>query len=108
MSRASTTHSKRRRKTKAELVEELETLERRLEVIEDIQSHYEAFENVIPGGEEAFRKAFDHAPVGMALSDPDSRFLVVNKSLCEMLGYSERELLGKTYREITHPDDLEV
>ena len=107
MSRASTTHSKRRRKTKAELVEELETLERRLEVIEDIQSHYEAFENVIPGGEEAFRKAFDHAPVGMALSDPDSRFLVVNKSLCEMLGYSERELLGKTYREITHPDDLE-
>ena len=32
----------------------------------------------------------------------------VNRSLCRILGYSEEELLDKTFMEITHPDDLEA
>ena len=31
-----------------------------------------------------------------------------NRSLCEILGYPEEELLGKTFQDITHPDDLDV
>jgi PAS domain S-box-containing protein len=34
-------------------------------------------------------------------------FLVVNKSLCDMLGYSEKELLTKKYSDITYKEDLE-
>src|SRR5262249_59664577 len=38
----------------------------------------------------------------------DGRWLRANPALCELTGYSERELQGLTFTEITHPDDLEA
>ncbi|BAY90341.1 MULTISPECIES: PAS domain S-box protein [unclassified Tolypothrix] len=58
--------------------------------------------------EEKFRRAFDDAAIGMALISPDGQFLQVNRSLCEMVGYSEAELLRLNSLEITHPDDIET
>jgi diguanylate cyclase (GGDEF)-like protein/PAS domain S-box-containing protein len=55
---------------------------------------------------ELFRTAFDRAPIGMALVARDGKFLKVNRSLCDITGYSENELLARTLHEITHPDDL--
>jgi len=55
--------------------------------------------------EERFRSAFDHA-AGMALVAPNGRWIQVNKSLCEILGYSEEELLTRDFQSITHRDDL--
>lgn len=55
--------------------------------------------------EEKFRRAFEDAAIGKALASPDGKFIQVNRSLCEFLGYSETELLGKTFASITHPDD---
>jgi PAS domain S-box-containing protein len=43
----------------------------------------------------------------MAIVAPDGRWLTVNRALCETVGYSEAELLGLTFQDITHPDDLE-
>ncbi len=57
--------------------------------------------------EERFRKAFQYSAIGMALVGLDGHWLKVNKSLCQMLGYSEQEFLGKTFQDITHPDDLQ-
>jgi PAS domain S-box-containing protein/diguanylate cyclase (GGDEF)-like protein len=57
--------------------------------------------------EQRFRKSFDDAAIGMALVGRDGRWLQVNRSLCEMVGYPEEELLEKTFQDITHPDDLE-
>jgi len=56
--------------------------------------------------EARVRGAFDYAAIGMALVAPDGRWLKVNQALCEIVGYSEQEMLGLTYRDITHPDDL--
>lgn len=56
--------------------------------------------------EERFRSAFEYAAIGMALVAPDGRFLKVNHSLVEIVGYSESELLSRTVQDITHPDDL--
>jgi diguanylate cyclase (GGDEF)-like protein/PAS domain S-box-containing protein len=56
--------------------------------------------------EERFRSAFDYAAIGMALVSPEGKWLQVNRSLCEMVGYSERELLEMTWETLTHPDDL--
>ena len=55
-----------------------------------------------------FPSAFASAAVGMALVAPDGRWLQVNRSLCDIVGYSEQELLTKTFQDITHPDDLET
>jgi diguanylate cyclase (GGDEF)-like protein/PAS domain S-box-containing protein len=52
------------------------------------------------------RGAFDYAAIGMALIAPDGRWLKVNQALCGIVGYSEQEMLGLTYRDITHPADL--
>jgi PAS domain S-box-containing protein len=53
------------------------------------------------------RQLFDEAPIGMAVVDLDNqRFKQVNARLTQMIGYSERELLGRTPLNITHPDDL--
>jgi diguanylate cyclase (GGDEF)-like protein/PAS domain S-box-containing protein len=57
--------------------------------------------------EQRFRSAFDHA-AGMGLVAPDGRWIQVNKSLCDMLGFSEAELLLGTFQRITHPDDLSL
>ncbi|MBP0004696.1 MAG: PAS domain S-box protein [Cyanobacteria bacterium SBC] len=54
-----------------------------------------------------FQTAFSEAPIGMALVGLDQRFQQVNAALCQILGYSEEDLLQKTVSEITHPLDRE-
>ncbi len=56
--------------------------------------------------EERFRIAFENAATGIALMANDGYFMKVNQALCRILGYSEEEFLGKTWVEITEPDDL--
>ena len=43
----------------------------------------------------------------MALVDEEGRFISVNRIFCQMLGYSEEELLALTRLDITHPEDTE-
>jgi diguanylate cyclase (GGDEF)-like protein/PAS domain S-box-containing protein len=53
-----------------------------------------------------FRLAFQSAPTGMALSAAgDGTLLDVNETLAEMLGTSREALVGRSIRDITHPDD---
>ncbi|MDP9142218.1 MAG: PAS domain S-box protein [Pseudomonadota bacterium] len=56
--------------------------------------------------EDRFRQAMRNAPIGKALVSPDGRFLEVNEALCTMLGYTARELQGKTFADVTHADDI--
>ncbi|MEQ8552390.1 MAG: PAS domain-containing protein [Cyclobacteriaceae bacterium] len=58
--------------------------------------------------ENQFRGAFEHSALGMALVSTDGKWLKVNKKLCSMVGYSEKELLIKTFQDLTHPDDLDA
>ena len=63
-------------------------------------------EKTLQEREELFRLAFDRAPIGITLVSTDGKFIRVNDALCEMLGYSELELIQLTFQEITYPDDL--
>lgn len=56
--------------------------------------------------EKLFRTTFDEAPVGIAHVGIDGRWIRTNKKLCELTGYTRRELLGRTFQDITHTDDL--
>jgi len=74
---------------------------------QDITERLKA-ENELKKSEDRFRVAFDHAAAGIAWLDLKGKFLKVNGHLCEMLGYSENELLARDFPSITHPDDSEV
>ncbi len=56
--------------------------------------------------ESRFRNAFDYSAVGMALVEPQGRWLQVNQALCRITGYSEQELVGKYFQSIVHQKDL--
>ena len=58
--------------------------------------------------EERFRFAMHFSSVGMALVSPDGNWLAVNPALCEIVGYSEAELLATDMLSITYPDDRQV
>jgi diguanylate cyclase (GGDEF)-like protein/PAS domain S-box-containing protein len=55
--------------------------------------------------EERFRFAMHFSSVGTALVAPEGRWLGVNPALCEIVGYSEAELLATDVQSITFPDD---
>jgi PAS domain S-box-containing protein len=54
---------------------------------------------------------FDHvyklAPIGIAFVSPDGTWMKVNPTLCSMLGYTKEELLELTFRDVTHPCDMD-
>jgi PAS domain S-box-containing protein len=65
-------------------------------------------EEAIRDSQERFRLAFNDAAIGMTLVSPEGRFLQVNQALCDLVGYSDTELLATDFQTITHPDDLDI
>jgi len=63
-------------------------------------------DNRMTENDTLFMSAFNHAAIGMAIVAPNGAWLKVNKALCAIVGYSEQELMSKTFQDITHPDDL--
>ncbi len=63
-------------------------------------------EEALQKSEGMFRDAFRFSPAGMALVALDGKWLKVNASICQIVGYSEEELLALTFQDITHKDDL--
>ncbi|MDI6908548.1 sensor histidine kinase [Nocardioides sp.] len=58
--------------------------------------------------EDLWRLMLQHSPIGMAVVQLDGRLLMVNRALCEMLGYAEDELVQHGFQDLTHPDDLDA
>ncbi len=58
--------------------------------------------------EHRFRAAFDYVAAGMALVSPQGKWLKVNRTFCEMLGFSQEELLSRTMSDIIYPEDLTI
>lgn len=77
-----------------------------LAITRDISQRKEN-EKILLENEELFRNTFNNAPLGMGLGDKEGNILRVNKTICDMSGYSESELLSKNFRDFVHPDELE-
>lgn len=56
--------------------------------------------------EDQFRRTFDLAPIGMAITNLEGQYIEVNQSWCNILGYDLDELLTLTYTDVTHVDDI--
>ncbi len=65
-------------------------------------------EAALRDSEERFRRAFEDAGIGIALVSLEGRWLKVNHRLCEIVGYTEAELLNLRFQDLTHPEDLET
>jgi PAS domain S-box-containing protein len=65
-------------------------------------------DNALRESQARFGSAFRDAAIGMALVGTDGQWLQVNPALCELVGYTEQELLATTFQAITHPDDLDA
>jgi diguanylate cyclase (GGDEF)-like protein/PAS domain S-box-containing protein len=77
--------------------------------VEELNSHIaeqERITKVLRETDEHFRNAFDYAAIGMALVSPQGGWLRVNRSLCDLLGYTEHELLNSNFQAVTHADDV--
>jgi diguanylate cyclase (GGDEF)-like protein/PAS domain S-box-containing protein len=58
-----------------------------------------------PRRTEGFEEVFEFAPIGTGLIDTEGRWLLVNRALCEITGYTSDELVGKRFDGIMHPED---
>ena len=63
------------------------------------------YEKEVLESEKKFRDLFENSPLGNSIADING-IIYVNRSFCDMLGYSPEELNNKNWREITHPDDI--
>jgi len=64
-------------------------------------------ESELRQSEEQFRSAFETSAAGMAIHSIDGRYLKVNQTFCDIMGYSADELMDKNWRDLTYPDDVE-
>jgi PAS domain S-box-containing protein len=72
---------------------------------ESLISELSAQTQALESSETLFRTAMDLAPIGMRIAATDGKFLRVNRAFCEMVGYSEEELLKLDAFTISHPED---
>ncbi len=57
--------------------------------------------------EERFHATFSQAAVGIAHIASDGRFLRINQKFCDILGYTQEDMLGYSFQDVAHPEDLE-
>ena len=58
--------------------------------------------------ERRFHEIFDRSAVGESIISLDGKWLDANERLCNILGYSRKELLNKHFADVTYPDDIKV
>jgi two-component system cell cycle sensor histidine kinase/response regulator CckA len=64
-------------------------------------------EEALRDSEARFRGAFDYSPIGMGIVSLDGKFVRVNRALCRIGGYSEEELLSRSFQDVVPEDELE-
>jgi PAS domain S-box-containing protein len=74
--------------------------------VQEILNRSAVLEQALRESEQLYRSTFEIAAVGISHVAPDGHWLRVNRKLCEIVGYTEEELLKLTFQEMTHPDDL--
>ncbi len=63
-------------------------------------------EIALQASEARFRAVFEQAAVGINQADASGRYTQANQYFCDLLGYTQSELLTFSYQDITHPEDL--
>jgi len=75
-----------------------------VEVTTEITTRKKA-EEELRKSEAKYRGLVENIGNGIATTDFEGRFVFVNQALCEIVGYSEKELIGKPFADFLHSDD---
>jgi PAS domain S-box-containing protein len=81
------------------------SVEQILSISHDITERIQA-EAVMRESEDRFRATFEQAAIGVAHVGLAGKWLRVNQKLCDIVGYTEIELLDRCFQDLTYPDDL--
>ncbi len=73
--------------------------------VQDVTERARA-EELMRESELRFRGTFENAAVGIAHRDLTGRWLRINETFCDIVGFAREQLLGMSFQDITHPDDL--
>jgi PAS domain S-box-containing protein len=76
-------------------------------ILRDITEREQAVQ-ALKESQERLHATFEQAAVGLSRVAIDGHWLQVNQRLCEITGYTQEELLERTFRDITYPLDLEA
>jgi PAS domain S-box-containing protein len=87
------------------ILDDAGTLMEILHIVRDITEN-KLVEKELRESEERFRRIFDQGPLAIAMVDRSYRFTKVNSAFCDMLGYTEKELLALSFKDITHPEHI--
>ncbi len=74
------------------------------QVVQAIQHQQD--EEAVRDSEARMRATVEQATAGVARCDTTGRITFANRTLCKMLGYTESELIGKSFADFTHRDHV--
>lgn len=94
-------------KNKAELIKEIKRLSRENSSLLKKTERTSTVKNE-SAFEANFKAVFENAGIGITILTPDGIFLLVNSTLSKFLGYSKKEFLNLSIKQITHPHDFET
>jgi len=75
-----------------------------MNILRDISERKRLEEELIKS-EESYRNLVENTVVGIARINLRGKFIFANDKLCEMVGYSKNELIGKSFAKFLHPEE---
>jgi len=88
------------------LEQELSTVRQREETLAAMEEKTRSLLEKAAASEKSYRTLFQESDVGMVHCTLEGYFLKVNRRFAEFCGYPQEELAHKTFKDLTHPDDL--
>ncbi|MGV3726148.1 PAS domain S-box protein [Hydrogenophaga sp.] len=70
--------------------------------------HLRTATELIRQGKQQLEDTFEQGATGMAHSELDGRWIRLNQTYCDIVGYTKEDMLKMHFRDFTHPEDLEL
>jgi len=81
-----------------------EELEQRVQELEKKESEHKYSKKALRENEHLFKMLYEKAPLGYQSLDENGRFIVVNQTWLNTLGYTKEEVIGRSFADFLHPD----
>ena len=85
-----------------------EELEQRIRELESSAVDHENATTISIEQEQMFQHCFENANIGVCLTDPDGKFIMVNNRMVEIFGYNKKEFEDMNVDDVSHPEDIAI